>query len=409
MPILPSQKNPLLLLKAVRDKLTADTNITNFDIDSKARVMGDVFVEEELSSQEEMVIAFYGQQLSNAVKEQLDEIGRSLGLPRRELTSASVIVAEQNLAFYVESGTFGSINSGLPIVVPAGTVIRSDPDANELGSRIEYTTQQAHILLAIDTISFVEAKASTFGNRSNLGAETLRSHSFTGYTNSLLDALKVVNFYPILNGRNRETDDSYRFRLSQFYIAIIQANSTRIKMNSLQVPGVIQTNVLPGYYGIGSAAALVLGAENLTNTRMLNGVQQHLNAVQTPGYKSLAIAASQVSFDITLEVKTRQDLTVRQKTDVEIEIKRGLIEYFRRRVLADIIDLDEIMRMIRRAAGRIASFDSVGGKKKLIKKAWVRKGLAGGFTDERQRLIGTLYQLAGHEFAALGTLNIIFL
>ena len=83
MPIIPSQKNPLVALKAFRTDITTRTGITNFDRDSKVGSITDVLIDEMLKHREDMAEAFYANHISNAVGEQLDGIGDRLGLPRR--------------------------------------------------------------------------------------------------------------------------------------------------------------------------------------------------------------------------------------------------------------------------------------------------------------------------------------
>ncbi|HUD99379.1 MAG TPA: hypothetical protein VMR62_07370, partial [Bryobacteraceae bacterium] len=50
----------------------------------------------------------------------LDLIGEIFGVPRLTAQNASVDITEQNFEWYARNGTFGSINGGQDIVVPAG-------------------------------------------------------------------------------------------------------------------------------------------------------------------------------------------------------------------------------------------------------------------------------------------------
>lgn len=407
MPIIPSQKNPLVVLRGFRDNLENRTNMTNFDRDSKIRVLSDVLTDELLQDREDMTEAFYANQISNAVGEQLDSIGDRLGLSRRQPVFADVTKAESSLAFYVDSGDFGAINSGSPITIPQGTIVSTDPNSNELGSTIEYKLTASYTLPATSSIFFVDAQASNLGSKYNVGAQVLRRHQFTNYTDSTAGSLKVVNFYPILNGRDRETDENYRFRLSQFYSSLVQINNSRIKLAALQVPGVVQTRVMPAYYGIGTAGVAVMGAEFQTNARLVDGVQAHLNETQTPGLRAQATGAVQATFDFNLEIKTSRDLTDSEQVVLRAEIKRAMLDYFRRLSLGDVVNLNDLGAKIQRETNGLVSLDAIGGNR-LFKKVWVRKGLPGSTSDEQQKLISTTYLLSQDMFAALGNVNYTF-
>jgi hypothetical protein len=53
----------------------------------------------------------------------LDQLAQIYGVSRLTGIDAASQADDQNFQFYVQSGTFGAINSGQPILVPAGTLI----------------------------------------------------------------------------------------------------------------------------------------------------------------------------------------------------------------------------------------------------------------------------------------------
>lgn len=58
----------------------------------------------------------------------LDLLGQIYGVIRLAATDASADAGDNSFQFYVQSGTFGAINNGQPIVIPSGTLIyTADP------------------------------------------------------------------------------------------------------------------------------------------------------------------------------------------------------------------------------------------------------------------------------------------
>ncbi len=407
MAIIPSQKNPLLILKGFRDTISQRTNITNFDRDSKIRSVIDVVTEEALSYREEVLASFYANQLSNATGKALVAIGDGMGLPKREAEFASSDSTEQNMAFYVDSGTFGDINGAANIPLPAGTVVFSRPSENELGARIEFLTVNQVTLLAASDVGFVAVKARIIGSGHNVGASVIRGHGFTSYVDSANATLKVINFYPILTGRNREGDTSYRFRLASLYTSLLGLNETRYKLEALEVPGVVETRVLPGFYGIGTSGVITLGAENQTTSNIIRGVQAKLTANLAPGLSAIATTAVQTTFDFELKIDVVKTLSTSAQLNIRNQIKTEMRNYLRRVGIGGIVEFDTLADTILKKVRRVTSLDS-SASDDVFDKVYVTKGYANGVIDDRRKIIGNTYTLLPFGFASLGTLTATF-
>lgn len=403
----PSTKNPLVVLRGFRNNLSERTNVTNFDLDSKARTLSDVLTEEQVQYREETLTAFYANQITTARGKDLDAVGLKEGVERKIAAFAGTTRNELNVAFYVDGGTFGGINGGFDIVIPGGTVVFSDAQGNELNTQIEYETVGSHTLPAASSIRFVSLRAKVSGSGSNVGQLTLRNHSFNGYADAAANTLKVINFYPIINGRNDESDDLYRFRITQQYDRIASSNSTKIKMESVDIPGVVDVRVNNGYYGIGTAAAVVLGAEFQTTPSIVSGVQAKLNSIRGPGLGVSAISASEAKFDFDLEIETARNLTVAEQNNLRSEVNRIILGYFRTIAIGGDVTLSDLGRLIATNSRYSISLNRTSGSN-LFKKTFIRRGsLSAGFSVKEKVAVDT-YRLENDEFASLGNLTITF-
>jgi len=407
MAILPSQKNPLALLRQFRANLENRTGITNFDRDSKVRSIVDTLVDELLSDREELLQVFYAQQIGNAIGQNLIMKGESLGVPKRLARFADVVAEERNLAYYVSSGTFGDINGAADITITAGTTVFSDANQNELNATIQYTVTTTTVLPAAGVVGYVPARATVIGRGMNIGASVLRNHNFINYVDAAAGGLKVINFFPVLNGRDDETDSAYKFRISQNYNRLQTNNNARMLLTGLEIPGVRDVRTVPGYHGIGTAGVMVLGSENQINARMVNGVQEELQRYQTPGNILTAIAPTQVSIDLEIEATLSTQLNSAQQSELKNRINRSILQYFRGLGLGSTIDLAAMARRIHNDSTAIQSM-SDPNQEGFFKRVYVRKGLPGTAADERERLITNFYSLASDEFAVIGTLDVSF-
>ena len=404
MAVLPERTSSLVLARDFRDKLTRRTGITDFDADSKIDTLISVFVDQVLASRNDANSAFYANQISTANGNQLDQIGQDMGLPRFAETFAYTEKRDQNVSFYVGSGTFGDINSGLDIVIPAGTEIFSNENENDLGTSIRYKTVNETTLHAGRSVAFAEVRAEHSGNNSNIGGGMLINHTFTDYAAG--NGLQVVNFYSILNGRPRENDRNYRFRLSRRYDTLVSSNNAKLHLESLRVPGVLDTKIINGYFGVGTVGVVIVGPENQSNNTTVRGVQARLENIQGPGAIFRAVPATSVMIDVEMQVSTTRSLTTAQRRRLEVSIRRGMRNFLRSQGIGGSIDLKDAARELSVYSAGSVKLTSLGKPEQIFETVYIRKGPSNGITTERDLLQNSFYSLDEDEYADLGTLSI---
>ncbi len=405
----PDTKSANQILRNFRARMEERTGITNYDSDTKMGALIDVVIDEVVESRNQSIQAYYNQQLTRAKGRFLDRIGQNLGLPRFEATKGVSATSEQNVAFYVASGVFGDINGGGSFVIPAGTVIFSNSNQNELGTVVEYETTASATCPAAGSIVYTSVRAKISGSAYNVGEGVLQNHLFTGYTLSSSNALKVINFYSILSGQNVEGDERYRFRLSKNYDRLISSNDTKLKLTAVSVPGVIDVKVIKNYFGIGTAGAIVLCADFTSSSAILNAVQNNLDQLSGPGLKVLATAATRVSIDLEIEVEPSRQLTSAEKRNTESGIKAAAANYLRSVGIAGTMNVSDLAAAIRRSATSVFKIGKTSDNSfNVFSKIYVRRGFASGFSSEKELLIGNSLVLENEEFSDLGTLSISY-
>lgn len=404
MPTMPSVRNIASVVKTFRDNLALRTPVTNFDRDSKSRAILDSITEEFINQDRQQVLIYNADRITSATGSDLDRVMLRVGLSRIQSTFATSLSSENSVAFYVESGTFGSINSGSSIVIPTGTKILSRPQNNELGQHIEYVVLTTATLEATSAIGFISVRAQIAGRGSNIGVGVLNSHNFTGYTDVTNNTLKVTNFYPILNGADQETDELFRSRGTFHYATLLQNNESKIRMQALTIPGVIDTKIIDGYFGIGTTGIIVLGAENQSTVALIQGVQQKIDVFKAPGAYIKAVAATSVSFDLEIDVVTSKALTTNNQERLTTSIRRVLLEGFRRVGLANTVTFSDLSDLIITQALNGISLRSK--RHDLFKNIYVRKGYSNSQQDGTRKVIGPTFLLERDEYASLGSVTV---
>ncbi len=398
------QKNLLNYLTAFQGRVARRTNINLFDRDSKTQALIDVFSDQLLADRRDMITAIDSLQVSQAQGAALEKLGQSKGVFKLSETFASVTRDELNTAFYVASGTFGDLNGGVSFTVPKGTKVFSAAAQNDLSKVITYSLTEDVVCVNTESLAYFSAKSDASGSEFNVGASTLRKHNFSTYSSGT--GLLTINFYSILNGRNRETQEQYRYRIAQLYTSIASSNQLRAQMVSLTVPGVQDTRVVEGHFGIGTVGLIVLGAEFQSNPTLISAVQQAVDIIALPGVKVHAVAAVNALVDIEVTVKTSRTLTSAEQVRLQSNLKRLSVGYFRSRGLGATISLNELARLWARNTGGVLQFATSAVD--IFDHVYVRRGYVSSVVSERETLNKDYYTLQADEFADLGTLSITF-
>lgn len=402
MAVVLEQKSLARYLEDFQNRIASKTNINLFERDSKAKAIADVFAEQLYNDRQDIIAGFNALQLSQARGAALDQIGLGRGVTRLRESFASVNSSESSLSFYVNSGVFGDINGGSGFTIPKGTKVWSTVKENDLGKVIQYSLTADVICNATDSIVYASAKADASGADFNVGASVLRNHGFTNYSSG--SGLLVINLYAILNGRSEESDEQYRFRISQQYASIATGNETRARLVALNVPGVIDTKIIPGYYGAGSIGLVVLGSEFQTTTKMVEAVQRNVDAMSLPGVNIKALAAVNALFDLEVTVHALKTLTAAEQARVKNTLRQLSVNYLRSKGLGGTVSLSDLGIIYSQNTGMPVQFKkSTTG---IFDRVYVRRGTVSSNASERVTVVSTSYSLDLDEFADIGNLTI---
>lgn len=253
----------------------------------------------------------------------MDFIGELMGLPRLG-TEAAVASAESlNVRFFVETGTFGNINSAADITIPAGTVISTQTG----GIGIRYRLVTSVTLNKNLSEQFIAVEAVVPGEAQNVGQVLLNFHNFINYTDTDEDTLKVTNDHGIFTGRDIETDTNYRFRLTRRVTEAEAANRTAVQLAAISVPGVADIILQPFSRGIGTYDLLIKSVTPTVSSSLTEAVQAAIDEVTALGIIGLARKPLETGISMTMSLFFRETLTEGQKNDIADQVRDSLTEY----------------------------------------------------------------------------------
>jgi hypothetical protein len=271
----------------------AQTAITQLSPGGKARAFSDI-VGAQLGQLELNEFTNLSQTLlPYATSDSLDFIGQIYGVPRLPQQNATVAASDDNIEFYVRTGTFGSINNGQNINIPAGVQITT----LAAGGPIWIT--DAVTLPAGDSSMYVSATPYYAGAGGNAAANTLNACNFTGYADSTYGSLLVTNNFGIVSGQNEESDDDYRYRINLKITGMAGANQAALTFQILQVPGIQNVVFVPL---AGTYQVYVYAITTNTSDSLLQNVQQVLDTYSAYPLIGTAIAPDLVGISLDTTV-----------------------------------------------------------------------------------------------------------
>jgi hypothetical protein len=293
-----------LIQQSIMDAL-AQTGVSQTTPGGKARAWADA-VSSVASSSELRVFNMIAQSfLNTAGGTNLDFLGSIYGVPRIVAQDANANILDANFQFYVTSGTFGSINGGNDIIVPAGTRITTrnlnDP---------AYTTDYTITCSAADALQYVSVTCSSSGSSGNAANRVYNSHNFTNYSNANFGSLLVTNNYGIVTGRDAEDDQSYAYRIALRLQSTGGAAEADLRFAILQIPG-IQDCVfesLAGTYNL-----YVYGISPTVPLSLLQQVQSVLDENTAYPLVGLAVSPDLVGISLATSVTCVSGLSQAEK------------------------------------------------------------------------------------------------
>lgn len=184
----------------------------------------------------------------------LDRMGAMFGVTRLPPQSASTLGRGSAVKFTNNGSTAGTIPAGARVWSAANPLVAF------------FTTRT--ITIAGGAEGFVDVVAGQAGDNYNLGAQALDSH------NAGMGQYSVTNIRPIGGGTFTETDDAFRFRISQALAARDGATEAALRAELLKVPGLRDAVIKGGVRGAGTVDVMVIPIDRYASQALMDAASQ---------------------------------------------------------------------------------------------------------------------------------------
>jgi len=286
----------------------AASGITQLSPGGKARAFGDI-VGDVLGTVEVDTFNMVSQSLlPYATGDSLDLIGDIFGVTRLAQATSTVVSADNNFEFYVLTGTFGNINSGANIVVPAGVVVSSSSPNGP-----SFTLTSAVTLPSGSVSVYFAAASNVPGSSGNIASAVIDQCNFTNYTQSQYGTLLVTNNFGVIGGQDAESDQDYAYRINLKITSRAGANQAALQLAILSIPGVQNVVFEPQ---AGTFTVYVYGIAPQVPPSLLQLVQTAISNAAAFPLTGLAVAPNLVGISLQTTVTFIAGISSGQQTAV---------------------------------------------------------------------------------------------
>jgi len=346
------------------------TGIKNTSPGGKARALADIIADRmgDLETRSFVTVSQY--LLPFATGDALDTLGDIYNLPRIQAQDANSPSTDNNFEFYVQSGTFGDINNGQDITVPAGTQIFSAAANSPV-----YATDVTVVLPASDSSFSFSASSTSTGAAGNVASGVFNQHNFRNYAQQAFGSLLVTNNYGVVAGRDAEDDESYRYRLRLKLQTGGGNGEPAIRTAILQVPGIQDVSFVPL---AGTFQVYVYGISPDVPPSLIQLVQTAINNSTAYPLVGTALAPALIGISLATTLTLKSGLSAADQSSVISNAQQAAADYINNLGIGQELIINELASIILQSDSRIID---IGTPDKPLQQIFIW----------RSRLDGTRY------------------
>lgn len=158
-----------------------------------------------------------------------------------------------------------------------------------------------------------------------------------------LDAIgKLVQCFRLTN----ETDDNFRYRITNQCLTLATSNEIAIRLTALTVDGVNDVILKPYSMGAGSFTVIVLSDEDVTSTGILEAVKAKLLNVHGYGIRYNVVSPTLTYISIKQKLHLKDTLSDIEKQEIRYDVQLALTDYLSNLSIGENIMIDKITQVI---------------------------------------------------------------
>ena len=233
----------------------------------------------------------------------------------------------------ISQGILFGNTSNSSVTIEEGTLLSTGNVFNE--SETVYETTET-VTVASGATGLTSAVAVQSGFEHNVDKDALSNHNLGN------SSITVRNLYAVVNGRDIETDTNFRARLLSYLPSATSNNLEWLRLNLLEVPGVLNIKFIQGYNGLGTMGVFATTAGNKTNNELQTLIESRIQEIRTPGDKIVYNKGFTRRFDITIDLVNDRSYSATEIDQLKFSIRSLIGEEFVRAKTRNTVNFNTI-------------------------------------------------------------------
>jgi len=351
-----SDNKNTIMAEAIKS-LRTRTNFTNLSPGGKARTIAEVLSDVLAYQVGRIRVSQAVNLLSYATGDYLDALGEILNIPRYISTTSEVSSYHKSVRLFTIETNFGAINSNVDIFIPEGTEVYSSKDT---GQERTYEISEDTILPALLQEKYISVRAKIVGTAANLGERELNRIAFTNYTDYLNESLEIENVAALNYGRDKETDQNYRFRIANQAANLATANEISIRLAALSIPGVMNVLIDRYTHGVGTSTVTVLSTTRTVPDYLIAAVEAEVRNVEASGNRTYIEKPKETGVAVELTLYFDSSVNVYEVEQIEQAVSENIDSYVNSIEIGDSLRINTMASVVMGTDSRIKDMGTEG-------------------------------------------------
>lgn len=281
--------------------------------------------------------------LSTARGPFLDLLADLLQVFRLPEQAAVVLRTEQNLRFFVTSGTMAAV---IPTkIIPAATEITT------ADGTVTYQVLEDIPFNDVVTEVFVGAVSTDVGGSQNVGTGDLNTHNLG------LSTVFVLNDFAISAAADIESDNQLRSRMADAMLTRATGNVASLREASSIVPGVSEVRIQSHVNGPGTVEMTVIPVGNNPGNRVNELTRANVELVRSAGCIVDIKGPRFIPFEVVILLRFRADVGEGEKPAIRLAAQQAIVSYLETLRLGQQFVVKEMIQQVMDVNERILDFD----------------------------------------------------
>lgn len=198
----------------------------------------------------------------------------------------------------------------------------------------------------------------------NNNIETLYKVLTTNHLRAFLStsdgaALNAIGILLNCSRKHGESDDDYKYRISQQCLVLASSNETAIRLEALSVDGVADVKMKPYAMGAGTFSIIIILEDGADQSTVLNNVTDVVNKTHAYGVKFKITTPTLTYVKLKIKVYLKDTVSDANAQTIRYDIQSALSEYISELAVGEDIIIDQITKVILNVSDDIISHQNL--------------------------------------------------